>query len=70
MDDPPSLRFTGGHTNTERGYLPVLANKLREEIQRLQNAGEFAIYEDADKVIVRQMEVYVSTEDKDPLQFV
>ncbi|GLB43755.1 putative NIF3 (NGG1p interacting factor 3) [Lyophyllum shimeji] len=49
-----------GHTNTERGYLPVLASKLRHELERDvdQDPG------------VAGVEVVVSQNDQHPLQFV
>jgi len=59
-----------GHTNTERGYLPILATKLRAELKQFQNTEAFASYIDADQKIVRQLEVHVSAEDQHPLQFV
>jgi len=59
-----------GHTNTERGYLPILANKLCKELKHFQNSDAFASYEDAEKEIVRQLEVYISLEDRHPLEFV
>ncbi|RDB15727.1 Protein NIF3 [Hypsizygus marmoreus] len=46
-----------GHTNTERGYLPVLATKLRHELY--QDPGEAA-----------GVEVLVSQNDKHPLRIV
>lgn len=53
-------RPQGGHTNTERGYLPVLAEKLRTEF-----SGQD--YDDQD---VRDIEVLISQEDRHPLHFV
>ncbi|KAJ7598830.1 NGG1p interacting factor 3 [Mycena floridula] len=44
-----------GHTNTERGYLPVLANKLREDF-KTEGLGD--------------LEVIVSKKDVHPLAFV
>jgi dinuclear metal center YbgI/SA1388 family protein len=49
-----------GHTNTERGYLPVLAEKLKTE---------FASQDFGDQD-VGDIEVVISQEDKHPLQFV
>ena len=43
-----------GHSNTERGYLPILAEKLRAELAQSDP----------------KMSVHVSTEDKDPLEVV
>ncbi|KAF5385163.1 hypothetical protein D9615_000919 [Tricholomella constricta] len=49
-----------GHTNTERGYLPILASKLRHELERdaVQDHG------------VDGVEVVVSQNDQHPLQVV
>ena len=60
----------GGHTNTERGYLPILATKLRAELKQFQNTEAFASFGNADQDIVRQLEVHVSVEDQHPLRFV
>ncbi|KAF9458036.1 GTP cyclohydrolase 1 type 2/Nif3 [Collybia nuda] len=49
-----------GHTNTERGYLPVLAAKLRHELQRDEYRDHGA----------EDLEVIVSQNDQHPLQFV
>ncbi|KZP24146.1 NGG1p interacting factor 3 [Athelia psychrophila] len=59
-----------GHTNTERGYLPVLASQLREELRRLQGTDAFAAFADADKQTVAALEVHVSSADHHPLRFV
>lgn len=48
------IYFLGGHTNTERGYLPTLALKLQHEL----------------KVENLSLEVIVSKNDKHPLQIV
>ena len=50
----------GGHTNTERGYLPALASKLRSELEKLD--GDEKKYEAAS--------VHISQEDRHPLDFV
>lgn len=50
----------GGHTNTERGYLPVLASKLRAELAKLDSEGKG--FEAAS--------VHISQEDRHPLDFV
>ena len=50
----------GGHTNTERGYLPILASKLRTELAKLD--GEEKRFEAAS--------VHISQEDRHPLDFV
>lgn len=46
-----------GHTNTERGYLPTLAEKLRAELKDANYSGE-------------KVEVHVSTKDRHPLDIV
>jgi len=46
-----------GHTNTERGYLPTLAEKLRAELSDTSFLGE-------------KVEVYVSNKDRHPLDIV
>lgn len=50
-----------GHTNTERGYLPILANKLLVELQNGEATG------DHEAPNAKSMEVHVSVEDKHPL---
>lgn len=49
-----------GHTNTERGYLPVLASKLRHELERDVDQDPGAV----------GVEVVVSQKDQHPLQLV
>ncbi|KAF9447840.1 NGG1p interacting factor 3 [Macrolepiota fuliginosa MF-IS2] len=49
-----------GHDNTERGYLPVLANKLRSELRSSPVNGQG----------LAEVEVVVSEADKHPLQIV
>ena len=50
----------GGHTNTERGYLPVLAAKLRAELEsETQTVAKLG-----------DVEVRVSKTDEHPLQVV
>jgi putative NIF3 family GTP cyclohydrolase 1 type 2 len=46
-----------GHTNTERGYLPTLAEKLRVELGDTSFLGE-------------KVEVHVSSKDRHPLDIV
>ena len=46
-----------GHTNTERGYLPTLAGKLRSELKDSRFSGE-------------KVEVHISTEDIHSLDIV
>jgi hypothetical protein len=50
----------GGHTNTERGYLPVLASKLQAEL---------AAHEGDEKDFI-PVDIRVSQEDRHPLDFV
>jgi hypothetical protein len=50
----------GGHTNTERGYLPVLASKLRSELEKLDGDGK----------TFGAASVHISQEDRHPLDFV
>jgi dinuclear metal center YbgI/SA1388 family protein len=67
-----------GHTNTERGYLPILADRLRTELSLFQSstateydqASSFASFSGNDQQIVRQLEVHVSKTDRHPLVFV
>lgn len=58
--------MTGGHTNTERGYLRRLARKLREEIAA---DGEAAV-DPAVAQTLEGLEVVISEKDKHPLEFV
>lgn len=53
--------FSGGHSNTERGYLPVLAFELQQQFRAAQ---------DEEKLVADQLLVHVSKEDKDPLEVV
>ena len=46
-----------GHTNTERGYLPTLAEKLRAELKDASFSGE-------------RVEVLISCKDRHPLDIV
>lgn len=57
---PPSIFCPGGHTNTERGYLPVLADRLKQELYIVTPAGSSAEPQD----------VIISEQDRHPLQFV
>jgi hypothetical protein len=52
--------FPGGHTNTERGYLPILAYNLREELAK--HLGD-----EKDSIPAN---IQISQEDKHPLDFV
>lgn len=47
-----------GHTNTERGYLPTLAEKLRAELKDIS----FSFPE--------KVEVHISSKDRHPLDIV
>lgn len=51
----PLSLFSGGHDNTERGYLPTLRKKLEDSLSNEDN-GPF--------------EVVVSTKDRHPLEIV
>jgi hypothetical protein len=51
--------FSGGHTNTERGYLPTLAAKLRAELE--MDEGKENGFKAAG--------IHISREDKHPLDF-
>lgn len=61
-------RPLGGHTNTERGFLPTLATKIAEEIhiEAYANAQKDSALSSA----LRALKVDVSTEDHHPLVFV
>jgi len=52
----------GGHTNTERGYLPILAQKLYKELQSEDPQGASEGLED--------VEILVSESDRHPLEIV
>lgn len=55
----------GGHTNTERGYLRVLAEKLKNQ---LQSEAQDANASSPDLAsTLSSLEVHVSTADKHPL---
>ncbi|KAL4064132.1 GTP cyclohydrolase 1 type 2/Nif3 [Scleroderma yunnanense] len=74
--------FTGemahvrGHTNTERGYLPILASKLRTTLSELAHAdacpederGECVLLTEEDRRVLENVEVVVCAEDKHPLE--
>ncbi|KAE9403410.1 NGG1 interacting factor 3-like protein [Gymnopus androsaceus JB14] len=51
-----------GHTNTERGYLPILASKLQAQLQQQASKSDSGFNEPFD--------VVVSSSDRHPLQFV
>ena len=53
------ILFLGGHTNTERGYLPVLASKLQAELA--------AQGDEKDSISAK---IHISQEDRHPLDFV
>jgi hypothetical protein len=60
----------GGHTNTERGYLPLLAEKLRAELALERGAED----EPEDRTLLTlvddAVEVLVSERDAHPLAIV
>lgn len=51
----------GGHTNTERGYLTILAERLKKEL---------GSQESKDEGVSSDVEVLVSQKDQHPLQIV
>lgn len=57
-----------GHTNTERGYLPTLAEKLKAQLHG--TASEVKSTDGELAMTLLLMEVVVSKEDKHPLQIV
>lgn len=65
-DDNNDIHFPGGHTNTERGYLPILGQKLKQALTEFASAEADAAHASA----LRSLEVEVSKEDKHPLQIV
>ncbi|KAH8094616.1 NIF3-like protein-like protein [Cristinia sonorae] len=54
-----------GHTNTERGYLPVLAENLKAQFQTDAQAANPDVAS-----VLRSLEVHVSKTDKHPLEIV
>ncbi|GJE86290.1 Nif3-like dinuclear metal center hexameric protein [Phanerochaete sordida] len=56
-----------GHTNTERGYLPTLAQKLKSTLSNVVAPEET---DAAHASFLRSLEIEVSKEDKDPVQIV
>ncbi|KAI0031243.1 NIF3-like protein-like protein [Vararia minispora EC-137] len=50
-----------GHTNTERGYLPMLAERLQVELARAEGS---------DAIVAAQMSIHLSSEDRHPLEIV
>lgn len=58
--------FAGGHSNTERGYLPTLAKRLSEELK----AEAETETDSAHASFLRALRVDISTKDRDPLQIV
>lgn len=57
-----------GHTNTERGYLPVLGKKLLEELN-VESSNLQSSDPDAASLL-KSLETYISKEDKHPLRIV
>ncbi|THH30632.1 hypothetical protein EUX98_g3555 [Antrodiella citrinella] len=57
-----------GHTNTERGYLPILAHKLKEQLLSRFEVDEHE--EEKINAALRSLEVHVSEADKHPLRIV
>lgn len=63
--------LTGGHTNTERGYLPTLARRLSEELASVASEVEGKAEGDTTGAsVLRALRVDVSTKDKHPLAVV
>ena len=65
----PDLHPVGGHTNTERGYLPILAEKLRERIHTM-DLRELSPEELIFAPVIKSLQVDVSEMDQHPLQIV
>jgi len=67
---------SGGHTNTERGYLPILASKLRTTLAEFARSdvgptdqrGEVISLTEEDRRLLESVEVVVCGEDKHPLK--
>jgi hypothetical protein len=59
---PSHTPLAGGHTNTERGYLPILASNLK----KVASDGPDNFTEE-EKRLLSQMVVHVSKEDRHPL---
>lgn len=67
---------SGGHTNTERGYLPILASKLRTTLAEFARSdvgladqrGECISLTEEDLRLLESVEVVVCGEDKHPLE--
>ena len=72
----PLKLLTGGHTNTERGYLPILASKLRTSLTELarydaspaDERGECVSLSEEDRQLLEGLEIVVCGEDKHPLE--
>lgn len=56
-------RSIGGHTNTERGYLPWLAKDIKEFIQEEVSQPT----DPAEAELLKDLEVFVSQKDEHPL---
>ena len=54
----------GGHTNTERGYLPTLADRLKQELAREAETDV------TNATVLKALKVDISKADKHPLQIV
>ena len=62
------IHSLGGHTNTERGYLRILAEKLKNQ---LQSEAQHASASSPDLAsALSSLEIHVSTADKHPLLIV
>ena len=60
-----SFSLLGGHTNTERGYLPTLSQKIKSLLEE-----EASIADPEVATALRTLEVHISQEDRHPLQIV
>lgn len=77
-------RTTGGHTNTERGYLPILASKLTTALSEFANkpdcvsqaattsmphsGGPTCVLTEQERQALRSVGVLVSEADRHPLE--
>ena len=70
------IKRPGGHTNTERGYLPILASKLRTSLSEFaccdaspaDERGECFSLSEEDRQLLEGVEIVVCGEDKHPLE--
>lgn len=72
-DDP-----LGGHTHTERGYLPILATHLRRTLAEFANEAEVPVpsvpcavrlnMTEVDRQALMDVDVFISAADRHPLE--